>query len=275
MFKFEAIPIDDVYAKGKDRYNSNNHWPDNIRPEDYMEVLSKSYTVNWVNKFHSHYMVLNFDIVDIVWLRAAHRIAQHTGRFPSYFSEELRETVSKYARFNTLVHKGEWFVRSEKCSLKYGQHGAGPYCDLKDVVESLVSSIYGHTPVDDDCEELRLYFFPWQKIQFEFRVFVCNRRITCISQQDIYVKCKYSEEQVHEFCTLITTYFEENIKEKFTHLESYSIDICVLDNKEVYFIEINSFGREYAAGSALFHWLHDSNLLEGVEASYIHIRYVV
>ncbi len=275
MFVVEKIPIDDVAAKGKDRYNSNNHWKNNNRPGDYVEKLAQSDTRHWVNAFHPFYMVLNLDNSDIVWMRAAHRMARYTGRFPLCFADELDETVNKYEKFSeALTSNGGWFCRSERFSLKYGQHGAGPYARVRNIIESLVSSIHGHTPIDDDTMELKLYFFPWVKIDLEFRVFVYKNRITCISQQDLYSSCIATEEKLRACYVKIVNYFNDKVKPNITHIDSYTIDIAILNDGSPYFIEINSFGEEYAAGSALFHWIHDSELLAPAEqGEIVHCRY--
>ena len=39
------------------------------------------------------------------------------------------------------------------------------------------------------------------------------------------------------------------------------MDIAILEGDIPYFIEINCFGKEYAAGSSLFHWLIDEEKL--------------
>lgn len=45
------------------------------------------------------------------------------------------------------------------------------------------------------------------------------------------------------------------------------MDLALLDNENNYNvpypIEINSFGKEYASGSALFHWITDYDILYG------------
>jgi hypothetical protein len=40
-----------------------------------------------------------------------------------------------------------------------------------------------------------------------------------------------------------------------------------------YFIEVNSFGAHYAAGSALFNWTHDYAQLHG-ETNVVELRFV-
>jgi hypothetical protein len=58
-----------------------------------------------------------------------------------------------------------------------------------------------------------------------------------------------------------------------TILSNYSIDLAII-NGEVYFIELNCFGKEYAAGSALFHWLLDEHILYGkMGPDYVDFRY--
>lgn len=45
------------------------------------------------------------------------------------------------------------------------------------------------------------------------------------------------------------------------HIKDYVVDLAILDDGTIYFIELNSFGAQYAAGSALFHWKKDSEIL--------------
>lgn len=273
-YKTNIVNIESVRNQGKQRYNSNNHWPDGKRPEDYDYVLSLGHTRHWINGFHSYYMVLNFDMEDIVWLRAAHRIGKITGKFPGTFIQELNEICLKYKNFN--LSDRNWFVRSEKCSLKYGQHGPGPYKDIRAIIESLVTSIEGHSPITDDTMELRLYFMPWHDdIYHEFRIFVYKNRITCISQQDVYEVCNIKRDTLMELYDIIIDYYNNVIKQKITHIDSYVIDMAILSDKITpYFIEINSFGKEYASGSALFHWIHDEDILYG-KKDIIYCRYTV
>ena len=50
------------------------------------------------------------------------------------------------------------------------------------------------------------------------------------------------------------------------------MDLALLgDNNEPYFIEANSFGKYYAAGSALFSWVYDHDTLH--ENNEIEIRW--
>ena len=51
------------------------------------------------------------------------------------------------------------------------------------------------------------------------------------------------------------------------------IDLALLENDIPYFIELNSFGEEMAAGSACFHWILDNDILYGREDK-VYFRYV-
>ncbi len=56
----------------------------------------------------------------------------------------------------------------------------------------------------------------------------------------------------------------------------YTYDFAFEDNNvtKPYFIEPNSFGKEYAAGSELFHWEIDEEILYGKKEK-IYFRYTV
>ena len=157
------------------------------------------------------------------------------------------------------------FVRCHNVSLKNGQYGTGPYTQMKPILESLMSCNYSHTPMKNQKNStLDLYLFPFIDINpdLEFRVFVYNNKITAISQQNIYQSnFTLTPELCHQiyniFCKFINEICRNNIL-----LTEYTMDIAIVENKP-YFIELNSFGKEYAAGSALFHWIIDEDILYG------------
>ena len=104
-----------------------------------------------------------------------------------------------------------------------------------------------------------------------------NNKITAISQQDlynVYPKLDNTEFIISKL-QLIVDYFNENIERNFHHVSSYSFDFAILNNKTPYFIEMNSFGKEYAAGSALYHWLLDEDILYGKSNNDIYFRYTI
>lgn len=172
----------------------------------------------------------------------------------------------------------KWFVRTENVSLKCGQHGIGPYTNMNQVIESLVTCIASHTPKFFEEEKITLYFIPWVELNpsSEYRVFIHEGMMTSISQQHLYHV--YPEYDRTNDVQLIYNYFHNHIRPIIPQ-SSYSIDIdidiAILDptvtnnniiesnDSRVYFIEINGFGKEYAAGSSLFGWIQDEDILYG------------
>ncbi|MHB1909690.1 MAG: hypothetical protein ACYCQJ_12615 [Nitrososphaerales archaeon] len=286
MLVLEFIDHQQVLDNDKTLFNSGNHWEDNVKPQDYDQVLSLVQTHYWVDKFHSQYQKISIPKSQLSWLKAASRIGCQTGKFPSSYQEELDDfTASK--KFDD-----RYFVRSETVSLKTGCHGCIPYENLKQVLESAVTSKAGHTPIDEDTRELTFYLLPWIILDpfKEFRVFVKDRKIIACSQQHIYQANPHLESAlplgprtrslqdietretiVKRWCEVIFRHIEEVIIPKIDHISSYTIDIALLDNDAPYFIEINPYGKSYGAGSALFHWLKDSHVFDQAH-SQIYVR---
>ena len=159
--------------------------------------------------------------------------------------------------------------------LKYGEHGLIPYTNFRMIFESIITCPYGHTPIYSDTTIITLYLFEWLEMNKcdEFRVFVKNKTITCISQQFMYENFYYDKSILEKKIELIINYFESNIKQ-IIEQNDFSYDFTFVNNIE-YFIEPNSFGKEYAAGSGLFHWLIDYDKLYGLDKNNIYVRYVV
>lgn len=263
MIIYTTESIEDILKYDKERYNSNNHEP---RPNDYRAIIDLGNTKNWIDLFHTNYKT--YEITkEIVWMQQAKQICQQTGKFSKLFFDEL-DTVEDIS-FNPS------FIRTENVSLKYGQHGAGPYTNLKQIIESIVTTIPGHTPLYDDVKSIKLYILPWLDMEEwrEFRIFVYKKHITAISQQNIYAVYPLLQHNINNFVTIIIEHFNNVIKNKI-NLNSYVYDFVILNDGTPYFIEINSFGKGYASGSALFHWLLDEEKLYN-EVGDIYVRTTV
>lgn len=125
----------------------------------------------------------------------------------------------------------------------------------------------------DDDETCTIYLMHWKDIDLdkEFRAFVYQNEITAISNQNLYSPNKWlmglTESEIKNIIYLMLQHFEINIKDKIRFIESYTMDLALIDNV-VYFIEPNGFGKYYSAGSSLFQWvndhekLHDCNSIE-------------
>ena len=282
----DAIPLHNVFEYDKIKYNSNNHYGTE-RPLDYFDVLLLGSTHYWIDDFRDHYIVINIDSKQLYWMKQAHQIGEQTKKFSSLYKEDLEDFLEMNKHLNYLfTSESKYFVRAENVSLKYGCHGVGPYVDLKSIIESLVTSSTGHTPIEKDTSEIKLYLLPWINIitDKEFRVFVYKNKITAISQQHLYQvnELLYNMNDCDRLKTIsiwiniIVNYFNNVISKKISHIDSYVMDIALLDDNEPFFIEINSFGKEYASGSALFHWILNENILyDSANENIVYFRYVI
>lgn len=291
--KVEPIDINQVIKLDKARFNSNNHWVENAKPLDYYYRINSFNTKNWINLFRPG--VKSFTINNqyhIDWMKKANGISGQTGKFSQLFADELDDFCNYFYKYYHGILPQDnivpYFIRCENVSLKYGAHGRGPYFNIRQIIESLVSSTHGHTPIYSDTTELTIYLIPWEPTisnSNEFRVFVNANRITAISQQALYSRFKPElglagidlEKLVEIYAREIIKYFESDISKKITWADSYSFDIAIIldETKQLVplFIEPNSFGAEYAAGSALFHWEHDRDKLYGSVPNTVYIRY--
>lgn len=284
MIRVEKIQLADVLKYDKEKFNTNNHWPNNKKPADYDAVLEKSSTQYWIDQFRDNYQVINIGRSELRWMQKASLVGQINGRFSSLFEDDLDELLRKYKHLNKLFeNKESYFVRTDRFSLKYGQHGLVPYSSVKTIIESSVTSKTGHNPIDFHHADapLKFYLLPWLNLDpdLEFRIFVYKQKIVAISQQHLYsvnqTLCKYSDNQITKMVSEICTFFNDHIKSKIKHVDSYVLDLGFCkDKNEWVFIEINSFGKEYSSGSALFHWILDEKCLYNESTNEVVFRVV-
>jgi len=194
------------------RFNAMNHWkgtesadPSRYEPPaHYNEWQKLCDTSRWAPMFWRSFHQINIDATDLLWLKEAAQIGKVTGRVSRLFTENIRQAAGKYhdpVLFTTAqpTLKGEaasaptsleWFVRTERVSLKSGQHGAGPYTNMTQILESLCTGRATHAPVNEDTRApLTLFLTPWRRdwsSSREFRVFVHNGRVTAVSQQHLH-----------------------------------------------------------------------------------------
>lgn len=275
----EWVCIDDVIMLDKVRYNTNNNYPENEQPEDYETVINGTVTSTWIDGFKA-YKKIGLDLSQPLasWLKKATRMGIITGRFPKAFEDERDMLVNAIESGHADIFDGtEYFIRTETVSLKCGQHGAGPYTRMKEVVESLATCIDGHTPITDATKHVTLYLIPWTSLDNlrEYRGFVCNGVLTALSQQHLYHVYDHdgtNDAALLKDARIILDYYETVMRERITFLPSYTFDISVLADDSPYFIEMNCFGANYAAGSSLFGWIQDHDMLTGEHPEKLFVR---
>lgn len=272
----QPIDLNDVLVHNKVRYNTNNIWINGERPEDYDLICEQCNLDKWIDKFHKSYAVINIPIE--YWMKNALGFGMMTGQLSNLFKEDIDSYIKRHEtnKIRELLSSNYNFVRSNRVSLKRGVHGHGPYKSLRQITESLITTDQGHTPLrEKEFNEgsLKLYLMEWIDMSEykEFRVFVKDRKITAISQQSLYTSnsllINMSPEQrdktIRNWVRIIQNYYHNVIAEKLNHINSYCIDIVILEDESPYFIEINPFGKEYSSGSSLFGWIQDEEILYG------------
>ena len=80
-------------------------------------------------------------------MKIAAKIGMVSGNFLHHFDEDLEFICKKYQKefekikeLDPLGEMNGWFIRTEGVSLKYGTHGAGPYEEFHEIIESMVTS---------------------------------------------------------------------------------------------------------------------------------------
>ena len=219
------VSLDDVHTNNKVRYNTNNNWGEEGKPEDYDGVLDRYRTETWVHNFHevTESRILTILEVDLRWMREAEKIGMITNEFSKIYEEDLDDFCNKIEQerpdFISELNKGGWFVRTNRVSLKNGVHGTGPYSSLRNIVESMVTGVSGHTGIGNAIGKIDLFllpFLPNLDLSREFRVFVKERKITAISIQSLYCSNEWiegmDELERRELVRRIVEFFETEIK---------------------------------------------------------------
>ena len=121
----KPISLDDVYANDRICYNTNNHWKNNIRPENYDEIIANGHTNKWINQFRTYKKIIINTKQDLYWMKQAYEIGSKTKRFPHFYDDELDDMVNRYKHLAPIFDGTEYFIRTENVSLKEGIHGIG------------------------------------------------------------------------------------------------------------------------------------------------------
>ncbi len=288
----QQVDASQVNKYDRKYYNTHNHWKDNIKPDDYIKVGSECNTNMWIDIFHSSYSAINVHPSQIYWLLRASAIGETTQKLSSLYREEYDEFIDDMTKKtkNIFEHKTRYFVRSDTVSLKHGKYGIGPYTDFESIILSSITCESTHRPITQNTKHLKYYLLPWIEIDSdrEFRVFVKHNKIQAISQQHLYdpnstlKKCTNQDELnniIKTWCEKITSYFEKVISKNIHHIDSYCIDIALIDKDNEtnipYFIEINPYGAQYSSGSSLFHWILDDEIFNAEHANDIYFRYTI
>lgn len=105
-------------------------------------------------------------------------------------------------------------------------------------------------------------------VDMEFRGFVYEQRLTCLSQYNYLIYSPRLCQQKENILDKITSFFNQTVKPKLNQYKSssYVIDFALtgnesIDSMKVWVIELNPFME--TTDGALFSWQSERNLLEG------------
>ena len=286
----EAVELADIErdkTRPIPRYNTSNHWcysEAGQRPADYDDVEEATAARHWITALKSEYQRFTIAPADVSTLLELQTVNHLRDGLSQACLENINDLAGKrcFAPLREALGQGEFFIRSDFASLKYGKHGNKVYRSLVDVFESMVTSKRSHSPLGRSGreDELSLYLIPWVNINpdLEFRVFVYQKNITAVSQQHIYQKNKCLQRRnIPGIVQMISAYFRCNIRDQIDTPDSYVMDMALVGDSSfrVYFIELNPFGKDYTSGAAAFSWVVDADKLCPQAPGTIYFRYVV
>jgi hypothetical protein len=204
-------------------------------------------------------------------------------------AEELAAELGLASEEAFVAPPSGWFVRTSACSPKDAMHdgGAGPHDSLTSVLLALFASERIHKSIKDYCNDMTVYLMPFDvavNIQRELRVFVCEGSVSAISQYDIFnfsIFSHMSNEDLAGIAQKIDAFHRNEVAPRWSDaggISSYVMDVEYIASdaskpeEQVRLIELNCFGAELAAASALFHWVHDASELYSARSLCMRIR---
>jgi hypothetical protein len=132
----------------------------------------------------------------------------------------------------------------------------GPYRSMKNIIRSIITTQMGHQSILQTDNNLTLYLFEWQFIEYEFRVFVKNNTVIAISQQhyndgggNTDNTRTLSDEALRKMGVIC---IQAASKFRSDSIFDYAADVGILKNGYGYPIEPNSWGG--TTSPALFSW---------------------
>ena len=136
MISIETVPLGYVLENDEKKLNTNNHWIDGKKPNDYHEVIAENYTKNWIDLFHQSYKTIILYRMDIMWMYEAFNIGRQTQQFSPIYEEDMIDFLERYRdETNSIFDGTKYFIRTDTVSLKNGIHKVGPYTNLRDIID--------------------------------------------------------------------------------------------------------------------------------------------
>ncbi|KAJ3215706.1 hypothetical protein HDU67_010417 [Dinochytrium kinnereticum] len=263
--------------------------------DEYFARMSATRVGNWIKllPFCDRIFSTQLSRQECAFIVQAAKVGSITGQRPKLFDDELAPLEKRLAGLITShCIDGQapplYFVRTDGVSLKDGLRGPGPFQNAQEIVDAMTTSRRCGVDLEKYLPRSRtkdgrantvqlpnLYFYPWipeLDTSDEWRVFVFRRKVTAVSQYSWAKPCSYKDKDLlRQLAVDLSSFHESLVKEaefKGVKLpESYVMDttafLCAEQTWSISLIELNSFGCQCAAGSGLFHWVRDFEILYG------------
>jgi len=204
-------------------------------------------------------------------LSKASQVGILTKRYPRLYEDELELIEAKLQP----LPSPPYCARLSTCGTIGGQGGVGPVSTAKQIVTALVTS-YRCVNMFERQEPVGLYVLPFCShfdCNKEFRIFVCKNRVTAVSQYNEaedrgWGACSDTDltNIVHHTVILLIAMVRQAAVLKLALPASFTLDVfCHADQDfAVELIELNSSGAQLAAGSCLYDWVRDYEMLYGL-----------
>ncbi|KAK9823852.1 hypothetical protein WJX72_005938 [[Myrmecia] bisecta] len=287
------VPESAIDFISRAQHNSNNHRAEDLggreaplTTAEYHAILAQTDYHVWAGlKLKAAQEEVSFTAQHARVFVEAARSAELTLRFPEAYADELEAVARECGLpWTEQIAGAPFFARFSSVSLKDGRGTGpdgnhGPFRTGKEIITAIVTS---HRAMNQLRRKLKdpavgfpttLYLLLWQDSMFsgnEFRVFVYQRRITAVSQYDHlgdngWGDCADStlEAVVDNMQALLADILARSALLGVTLPDNFTMDILCLPQEQfkVEMIELNCFGAQLAAGSCLFHWVHDYDQL--------------
>ena len=159
--------------------------------------------------------------------------------------------------------KQKYFVRTSSTSGK-NEIPVSSFTDPDKIISHLLTvKEFVHREFERVEKDTYIILVPWNPLidsRTEFRLFVVNRKLTCASPQKWWECHNYTSDELSiiENALLKSSLYQDS------PYDSFVADVYVdMDKQTCNLIEINCFGDHSGAGSSLFNWEEDHDLLYG------------
>jgi len=184
----------------------------------------------------------------------------------SYNNTKLNEGLEKLDKITNYTDKLKFIFRIQEQDLKCSS--ASDALNLTVTSERIFTDLYRYlemqTNIGEILYEQNLIIREWVcglSSEKEFRCFVYKNKLTAISQYNHYITIPelQNKDYLNKVKTIIFNHWDAHVKKLLTDFENYIVDFGLIDNDQVFLIELNPFDTK--TGPCLFHWTVDRNIL--------------